>query len=220
MRFRLTALRLPRSSRVTGANSRRDVAPDGDRSHIRAASPRSRYAGPSTASWRAVRRRWVVRPGRTSSRQTAAGWSHPNRSRAMRAPRRCFSSCLRSVSSIDVSSDLTSTTSRVRDDGCQASTSIDPLSRSIAYETSGWTSQPSLVKSFAIQPTMAAWPSSSRRSISPPRHRTNTTISASNDAPWRRSFRTSGMRPRSARDTSSWVSPEAVATSTWRHPKR
>lgn len=182
MRRRLTPSRLPRVRRVSGAKISTDGEPSGDFSQLRAASPRRRYATSSTDECRATCRRGVVSAGRTRSRHTASGARQPNRSSATGAASLCFASCRRNVSSTDASSVLTSTTSRVRDGACHARMSIEPRSPRTAKDTSASTSQPSVVSRSTIQPAIDAWPSSSSRSISPPRQRTVITTSASSVA--------------------------------------
>ena len=131
IRRRLTGDAAARPSIVGGTNASPATDPDGPRSHARSPGPRRGYAARSTASWRRTWRRGVVASGSTSSRATRRG-RQPNRSSTTFAASRTFASCRLSVSSIDTSSVLTSTTSNVALAACHATRSIDPRSANTA----------------------------------------------------------------------------------------
>ena len=127
-------------------------------------------------------------------------------------------SWVRSISSIDVSSVLTSTTNTVAVAACQARTSMEPRSEYIANVTSGRTDQPALSNIETARPIKAAWPSSSSRSMSPPRQRSVTRKSAPSFWAMVSSTRSRApsTSPRSIMDTRSWLTPAAAPRSSWR----
>jgi hypothetical protein len=192
----------------------------GSRSQRLTSRPRAGHARSNTGACRAMTFRERVSSGSASTAPMNSGL-HP-RALAMAGARRRFRSNVASVSCISEISDFTSTTTSARSLGSQASTSIDPRSPAIANVCSGSASQPHAPSLATSSRTRSACLSSRSFASSAPRQRG----SRGSETPTVRATRRTSLSeassspPLSTCDTIAWLTPAAIATSTWRKPRR